>query len=463
MEPVIKYLSDSEGSIHNDDYQAKVIDICTGCNLDIFCSIYNDDLYYRVNQKFVDTFGYTEDEIGGKSFYEFIHEEDVSYTKDVIRMLKADNSSHRFKNRHRCKDGSYKIIEWNIKFDNGTYAYITGRDVTNESLYLKDLIEKNNQLSKKVEELEKKNLLLRDIAIKDKLTGLYNRHIYDKKVEEEIIRADRYSIPLSMILMDIDDFKNVNDTYGHQIGDEVLKNISSLISSIVRKSDLLVRYGGEEFLLLMPETNLKGAVFTAIKIMDTVNSYEHSIAGKVTISMGIAERESGESQRIWYKRADKALYEAKENGKNRFIVSESRMKNKIAEVHILWKDKWNSGNDLIDKDHKMLIKMGNDLINVLFMESGFDIGSKYLDELLEHIVTHFKNEEKILASVGFVDLDKHKMIHDGLVKRALQLKDYYLNKSLRLWDLFSFIVDDVIINHLEKEDVKFFSYLSNSR
>ena len=122
-----------------------------------------------------------------------------------------------------------------------------------------------------------------------------------------------------MAILDLDRFKNVNDNWGHPIGDELLKLTADTIQKNIRNADLLFRFGGEEFLILMPATNLESAKLVLEKIRQAVESINHPMTGRQTISIGTAERLAKESFMDWYQRTDEALYEAKNTGRNRLV------------------------------------------------------------------------------------------------------------------------------------------------
>ncbi len=169
-------------------------------------------------------------------------------------------------------------------------------------------------------ELKELNTRLHELATTDKLTNINNRYSVMKKLEEEIVRANRYSVPLSLIMFDIDHFKVVNDTYGHDIGDDVLISLSNLINENLREVDIFGRYGGEEFLIVLPSTMLNKASIYAQRIRKKVDEYNFNIVNHITISIGLVELKSNETIDNIIKRADILLYKSKENGRN--IVSQ---------------------------------------------------------------------------------------------------------------------------------------------
>ncbi|EDP74082.1 GGDEF domain-containing protein [Hydrogenivirga sp. 128-5-R1-1] len=155
----------------------------------------------------------------------------------------------------------------------------------------------------------------------DRLTGLYNKGKFNEVLQREIQRAKRYKRPLSLIIFDIDHFKKINDTYGHKVGDEVLKALAKLIKKNIRKTDFAARWGGEEFVILAPETNVEGAKKLAEKLRQAVETYKFPTVGKVTISLGVAQLEPDEKPEDFIVRADMALYKAKEGGRNRVEIA----------------------------------------------------------------------------------------------------------------------------------------------
>lgn len=168
-----------------------------------------------------------------------------------------------------------------------------------------------------LEELKQKNIELREMVNNDGLTKLLNHNALYERLEEEIQRARHYNVPLSILMMDIDKFKNINDTYGHQVGDMVLKKVSKLFKEKFRQTDIIGRYGGEEFIGILIETSLKGACVLGERIRTEVEKFKFEEEGlKVTISIGVVEF-NGDTALKLVERVDKLLYKAKNNGRNR--------------------------------------------------------------------------------------------------------------------------------------------------
>lgn len=166
-------------------------------------------------------------------------------------------------------------------------------------------------------QLEAQNHLLKEQSITDPLTGLYNRLKLDEDIAHEISRVQRSKSEFSIILLDIDHFKGVNDTYGHLTGDQTLKEFSTLLKDNLRASDILGRWGGEEFLIICPDSNLEGCQKLAKQLRKKISTHPFSKVGTLTASFGVATHIPGEQANTVISRADLALYAAKHQGRNR--------------------------------------------------------------------------------------------------------------------------------------------------
>ncbi len=168
---------------------------------------------------------------------------------------------------------------------------------------------------------------LERLANVDSLTGLHNRRAILRRLDEDIRHAKRYGDELSLLMLDIDHFKKVNDRYGHLTGDDVLERIATLVQQNIRETDSAGRYGGEEFIVVLPKTNLSPAAEVAERIRKTIEEsemedHEGNVFG-VTVSLGLSSYQAGEDGHSLISRADDALYSAKENGRNRIGITAS--------------------------------------------------------------------------------------------------------------------------------------------
>lgn len=229
------------------------------------------------------------------------------------------------------------IRENGIKYSQKSIAHnklLSYKDV--ELVRMQGLLEQTMELKREIDEqkaelelinreLEKKNRELYRLTIIDDLTHVYSRLHFNRLLDNEFSRSSRHRIELALLVIDIDHFKDFNDTYGHMIGDRVLKETAGVISSVIRKEDVLGRIGGEEFAIILPHMDLEEAITVARKIQEKVeenkiviDSVEHS----VTVSIGVTDNMIGEPPcgKDLLHQGDMALYKAKKNGRNRVEV-----------------------------------------------------------------------------------------------------------------------------------------------
>lgn len=192
---------------------------------------------------------------------------------------------------------------------------------------LVSLQEKLEQVSQQSHSLRGENETLVRLAAKDGLTGLYNHAYIKERLKQEIYRCQRYEHPLSLLMIDIDDFKSLNDNYGHVVGDRVLKTLSMLMQEIIRPSDIIGRYGGEEFLVILPQTNSENSLAVAERIRENIEFYKFEVhpskkkISQITVSIGLsAFPDHGKTSEDLIVFADESLYAAKKEGKNRVTI-----------------------------------------------------------------------------------------------------------------------------------------------
>lgn len=199
-----------------------------------------------------------------------------------------------------------------------------GQDLSSQ---LNALVEQVKNMERESKEAEEKIEEQRQRALRDVLTQLPNREAYNIHLAQEFERWQRYKRPLSLVVCDIDHFKSINDTYGHQAGDKVLRIIARSIASRLRKTDFIARIGGEEFVVLMPETNADQAYGVIDKIREAIAKCPFHFKEKpvsITLSFGVTEFEGEDKPDAVFARSDKALYQAKQQGRNRVILAESK-------------------------------------------------------------------------------------------------------------------------------------------
>ena len=172
-----------------------------------------------------------------------------------------------------------------------------------------------------VNEIQNQHQTLTEMSITDSLTGLYNRTVLDLTLENAINLSKRENKSMTLLMIDIDDFKIINDSFGHPVGDEVLKCVATLMKENFRKTDALFRVGGEEFLVLLRDSNRTNSVMVAERLRETISKSELIREQQVTISVGVSELKSHTQWKDWLSDCDKRLYKAKELGKNKVVSS----------------------------------------------------------------------------------------------------------------------------------------------
>ncbi|MGB5867623.1 MAG: transporter substrate-binding domain-containing protein [Arcobacteraceae bacterium] len=179
----------------------------------------------------------------------------------------------------------------------------------------------NTLLIEAKKDIEQKNKELEKLAITDKLTNIYNRRKLDEMLEHELNRSQRFKHTFAVVILDIDFFKKVNDTFGHQEGDKVLIQIANILKTHIRKTDIVGRFGGEEFVIICPESHQENVYNLIEKIRLYIENYTFENIGNITASFGITMLQENDTEEALLKRADDALYKAKNNGRNQVFVN----------------------------------------------------------------------------------------------------------------------------------------------
>ncbi|WP_321778478.1 diguanylate cyclase [Sulfurimonas sp.] len=243
--------------------------------------------------------GYKKEELIGKHHDILRHKDTSSITfKDMLNTLL----------KKKIWQGEIK----NLKKDGSSYwVAVTITPILDKSFNIKSYHAISHNITDK-KELER-------LSITDALTKIPNRLHLDNSYEKELKRVTRHKYDLSIIIIDIDFFKKINDTYGHKIGDNILVEFATILKQNIRSSDTLGRWGGEEFLIICPETNLEKATILAQKIREKIQNFNFSDINKLTCSAGVSSYSENDKQEETFIRADKALYEAKNSGRNKVV------------------------------------------------------------------------------------------------------------------------------------------------
>ncbi len=306
---------------------------------------------------------------------------------------------------------------------------------------------------------------LEQVASTDRLTGAWNRRRFEEAVLPEISLARRRRDPLSLLMFDLDHFKRVNDAFGHSAGDAVVVGTAQTVLQQLRASDALIRWGGEEFLVLAPGTRMEGAMGLAEKLRAAVAAIDFPGVGQVTMSLGVAEYALGESLSEWIERTDQALYRAKTEGRNRTVAAaasnrpEADPSSERSLLEVIWEEAYESGNALIDKQHQRLFRLASALMSVLTEDRPLPEVSLCLETLLAHTAQHFHDEEALLRAAHYPDLTEHAALHASLLAKARALQAEVQAGHLDFGKLVSFLAMDLVKGHLLSEDRGYFSHL----
>jgi diguanylate cyclase (GGDEF)-like protein/hemerythrin-like metal-binding protein len=304
---------------------------------------------------------------------------------------------------------------------------------------------------------------LERLAATDYLTGAWNRAHFERLMDAELARSAAMRQSVSLVLVDIDHFKQVNDTLGHGTGDAVLRELVRVLHDSLRASDILFRWGGEEFVVLVSSAGYRGAGKLAEKLRRTVAGHAFPGVGPVTISLGVAEHVGGEDMRSLFLRLDAALYNAKRAGRNCVFVDRRgdsdawAAQRGVSTLQLTWHESYECGEPDIDREHVELFERANRVIVAASAADGnFTELRAQLESLLQHIRLHFANEESLLAQLRYADLENHRRSHAGLLTRAERLRVLAEQGQAGLGAVIEFVARDVVARHILAVDRAFY-------
>jgi diguanylate cyclase (GGDEF)-like protein/PAS domain S-box-containing protein len=270
-----------------------------------------------VNPFLINMLGYTREEFVEKKLWEVGAFKDIEASKDAFEALQK-NEFIRYEDLPlKAKDGHLVQVEF------VSNVYQAG-DEKVVQCNIRDITQRKHA----EDELIESEALMRELSFRDHLTGLYNRRYMDETLKRELHRAERKNLSLGIIMLDVDNLKRFNDNYGHAAGDAVLSQVGHMIRRYVRKEDIPARYGGDEFLIVLPDASLEVAVERAELICDYSIQFHHRFEGQtidsISLSLGVAVYPvHGLTFKDLLKAADDALYQAKNSGRSQVVVTKS--------------------------------------------------------------------------------------------------------------------------------------------
>lgn len=375
----------------------------------------------------------------------------------------VDLSSHQHVGHPTINEQHKALVDTIMRLEAALKAGQNRREIEEILEFLKDRTKQHFLVD---EELFRS---LEQLASTDLLTSAWNRRHFQSVVEGEIHRSTRYGHPVSLLLLDIDHFKKVNDTFGHPVGDQVLREVANCIRSTIRLSDSLTRWGGEEFLVLMPNTGLSSSTALAERVRECIATHTFDGIGTVTASIGVAEYISSNSLDQWVDRADRAMYRAKDKGRNQVQADPARNEACSSTEHLegsflklVWSEAYCCGHPTIDSQHRHLFVLANELLDAVISNRPNDETQQSVTNLLSSILEHFHDEEDALDGVKFSGLINHQKKHEALVEKALELQQAFQTGKLSIGSLFQFLAHDVVATHMLKDDREFFSLMGKN-
>ena len=295
--------------ITREHEQALELERFFSVNLDLLCITTLQGEFIKTNKAWEEILGYPSAELKGQNFLDFVHPEDIQATLEAMEDLSNQKEVTQFINRYISRDGTYRYIEWrSTPYGNNIYA--AARDVTDRKKYEKEILEISNR---------------------DSLTNVYNRGYIYNRIQEMLDEYRNTNQVLSICLIDIDDFKLINDTYGHQVGDYILQEFTKEIDANLRPNDLLGRYGGEEFIVVLDGIDAEKSYVVLERILKIIRNKIFNFDRfeiNFTFSAGVStssevfsnhQMASGEKVEVLINMADQRMYHAKGMGKNRVV------------------------------------------------------------------------------------------------------------------------------------------------
>jgi diguanylate cyclase (GGDEF)-like protein/hemerythrin-like metal-binding protein/PAS domain S-box-containing protein len=423
-----------------------------------------DGKLHEVNPAFCETTGHSRDELLSAGFHLrslLLPDEVPSHDEGLRALRRGDEQSYRKTVQLVRSDGALVWVDWGVTVlqagAGAPQVLVTAIDVTEQ---------------KRVEDA------FRDMSFRDPLTKLANRRLLLDRLQTSLARARRERCGVALLFIDLDNFKPVNDDFGHNVGDLLLKVCARRLVSCLRPYDTAARFGGDEFVVLIPDvTHRGGAECVAERILASLSEpfiTDDDRHVDISASIGIAiYPDNAHSERELLHAGDEAMYMAKKSGRNRIVRCQRALGTGTVEaiedepasglVHLRWDQTYASGNVFIDAEHCELFRQSNQLLDLAIRRDADPAAVlASLQRLIQNVRAHFEHEERLLSGWKFPDLEAHALKHRRLLEHAQQIAHLVDDTSIPIGDLLRFLVVEVIHGHMLAEDSKYFERAKNA-
>jgi len=409
--------------------------------------------FIQVNQAFCDIVGYRQDELRDMVIDDITHPDDrVNKKQGMHDLLVGEEKAVKYEKRYVRKDGQHIWIQVSVSIE---------RDQNQAPLYFIRMVEDISR-RKQVEQR------ISFLAHHDRLTELPNRDLFLDRFSGSISRAKRKQKKLALFFLDLDEFKEVNDNYGHEAGDFVLKTVARRLVACVRSVDTVARQGGDEFAIIFDEIeNPKDVAPVAEKIIHQLSQtvvVQGTCECNIGVSIGIAiYPDNGDEIDRLMSAADDAMYDSKRRGKNTYTYFEGKAHEYVSNrPWITLDDGRLFGEPEIDRQHQEMVETINRLNDAVRNNDTPEVIAHLFDELIAHAESHFAVEEQMMEKHGYPERGVHKNEHKRLIEEAHYLKEKLARggellvlQSLKDWLLAHIIhVDKPFVEYLARHGVK---------
>lgn len=407
---------------------------------DLLCIADLSGCFRKLNPSWEKVLGHPLAEMEGTPFVRYLHSEDVEPTLAAMSDLAAGKEVIGFVNRFRHRDGSYRYIEWRSAA-RGDLIFASARDVT---------------------ERKEAELRLKYLAYHDRLTGLANRSLLFGRLSHSLSAAGRNTTWVAILFVDLDGFKEINDRYGHDGGDIVLKTVAGRFQATVRASDTVARIGGDEFVVVLAditETAQVGPI--ADKLLAALESPIPLAEGRmcrIGASIGISMYPgNGREMDELLEAADNAMYLSKKSGKNQYrFSSRAPFAESVEDDRIVLGEAYLLGISELDEQHRQMTELVNLLIDAVRTDVGEDRSTRLLNELVDYTTSHFNTERELMERFDYPDRATHNASHDYLLVEIADFGDQLAQQG----KLFMVkLIRDWLLQHIAREDRRLGTFL----